>query len=108
LGEVPDQVWVGVADAVAALRDELTAAMVAAENQRLRFEVGEVEMTFQVVVNKQGGGNAGVNLGVVTLGGQGGISRESTHQLVVKLNPKQATGEPVEIAGEHSGGVPDR
>ncbi|MGW5351439.1 trypco2 family protein [Streptomyces sp. NPDC004031] len=95
-----DGVWVDVADAVAALRHELTAAMAAAEEQALRFEVAGVEMEFDVVVRRSGGGSGAVNLGVVTLGGQQTVGRDDRHRLLVKLNPRDAvTGRAVEISG---------
>ena len=59
---------VGLADAVEALRDELTAARNLGKGQDLLFEVGPVDVEFSVVVKRTGDGKAGLTIGVVTVG----------------------------------------
>ena len=89
---------VGLADAVDALRYELTAARELGENDPLLFEVGPVEVEFTAVVKRGGGGKAGFTIGVVTFGAQGSLANEQTHRVKVTLTPKdRLTGTAPEI-----------
>jgi hypothetical protein len=93
--------WVGLADAVRALRSELTVAMAEGEGQRLRFELGEVEMEFLLEVTKEAGGEAGVKFYVISLGGKAGVTSGSTHRLKLVLTPQDAaTGRKPSISDE--------
>src|SRR4051812_20280909 len=93
--------WVGLADAVRALRSELTAAMAESEGQRLRFELGTVEMEFLLDVRKEAGVEAGVKFWVISLGAKGGVSSGSTHRVKLALSPVDvATGRTPQIADE--------
>jgi hypothetical protein len=84
---------IGLSDAVDALRRELTAARQSGQGQPTLFEVGPVEIELSVVVKKSGSGRAGVNIGVVTIGGGGGLAREQTHRVKITLTPKdRSTG----------------
>jgi hypothetical protein len=79
---------VGLADAVEALRVELTAAREFGADRELLFEVGPVEVEFTAVIKKVGGGKAGFTIGVVTLGGEASVAQEQTHRIKVTLTPK--------------------
>jgi hypothetical protein len=91
-----DEAWVGLADAVRALRAELTTAMTEGRDGTLRFELGPVEMEFLLEVRREGGGEAGVKFWVVSLGGKGSASRGSTHRVTLSLTPR-VDGRPPEI-----------
>jgi hypothetical protein len=95
---VAEPAGVGLADAVRALRAELTSAMAEGEDQALRFELGPVEMEFLLEVNRQASGDAGVRFWVVSLGGSGSVTRGSTHRVTLQLVPKTANGETPRIA----------
>lgn len=96
--------WVGLADAVRALRSELTAAMAEGEGQRLQFELGAVEMEFLLEVRKEGGGEAGIKFWVISLGAKGEVSSGSTHRVKLSLSPKDlVTGRDPLIADEDDG-----
>ena len=95
------QGWVGLADAVRALRSELTAAMAEAEGQRLRFELDAVEMEFLLEVRKEGGMEAGIKFWVISLGSKGEVSSGSTHRVKLAFSPKDVvTGRKPQIADE--------
>jgi len=95
------QGWVGLADAVRALRSELTAAMQGSEGERLRFELDAVEMEFLLEVRKEGGGEAGIKFWVISLGAKGGVSSGSTHRVKLSLSPQDVvTGRKPQIADE--------
>ena len=78
---------VGLADAIKALRGELSAAMVEGKQEELRFRLGPVEMEFTVEVAKEGGGEAGVKFWVVSLGGKGSVGSGATHRVKLELQP---------------------
>ena len=90
--------WVGLADAIRALRRELTTAMTAGQGEAIRFELGPVEMEFLLEVRKESEGEAGVRFWVVSLGGKGGLSSGSTHRVTLSLEPKGPSGRRPEIA----------
>src|SRR5215467_2503178 len=60
-----------LADTIAAVRRELSAAQAAGVGQPVQFRTGPVEPEFGVAVTRSGGGQAGVQLWVLTLGGKG-------------------------------------
>ncbi len=88
---MPEQ-WVGLAEAIRALRSELTAAMAEGTGQELRFELGQVEMEFLLEVQKEAGAEAGVKFWVVNLGGKGSVSSGSTHRVTLALTPRTSRG----------------
>jgi Trypsin-co-occurring domain 2 len=59
-----------LADTIAAVRRELGAAQAAGAGQPVQFRTGPVELEFEVAVTRTGGGQAGVQLWVLTLGGK--------------------------------------
>ena len=87
-----DSAEVGLADAVRALRAELTSAMAEGADQALRFELGPVEMEFLLEVNREAGGQGGVRFWVVSLGGSGSVARGSTHRVTLQLVPRTSSG----------------
>jgi hypothetical protein len=97
-----------LADAVQGLRQELTCAVAAADGEVLRFELGSIEVEFAVTVRRNGDADAGVNFGVVALGGRAGMSAETLHLLKLTLNPKDlVTGRPPQVSG-HVDQIPPR
>jgi hypothetical protein len=95
------QGWVGLADAVRALRSELTAAMADAEGRRLQFELDAVEMEFLLEVSKEGETEAGIRFWVISVGTKGGVSSGSTHRVKLALSPTDVvTGRKPQIADE--------
>ncbi|MFG1607972.1 trypco2 family protein [Actinoplanes sp. NPDC049265] len=100
--------WIGLAEAVQLLRDELTIAQDNGSDEALRFDVGTIEMEFSLVARRTGGGRAGVQFGIVTVGVDGAVSQESTHRVKVTLQPKEfATGRAPQVSGR-ADTVPDR
>jgi hypothetical protein len=81
---------IGLAKALAALREELAAAQDAGQDHQFRFEITGAEVEFLVEVEAEGGAEAGVALGVITLKAGGTVSRADTHRLRLKLNIKDA------------------
>jgi hypothetical protein len=70
-----------LADTIAAVRRELSAAQTAGQGQSILFRTGPVELEFEVAVTRTGGGQAGVQLWVLTLGGKGELGQATTRGL---------------------------
>jgi hypothetical protein len=97
---VVDKAWVGVGEAIRALRTELDEAA-AAPGGTVRFELGPIEMEFALTLTRGLDGKAGVQFGVVTIGAGGSLSSESVHRVKFVLTPKDAqTGDALEIASQ--------
>jgi hypothetical protein len=84
---------IGLAKALASLRQELAVAQDEGQNHQFRFEIDEAEVEFLIEVDTEGGTEAGAGFGVVTLKAGGSVSRADTHRLRLKLAIKDtATG----------------
>ncbi len=95
------QEWIGLADAVRALRSELTGAITQAEGERLQFNLESVEMEFLLEVRREAAAEAGIKFWVVNAGVKGGMSRGSTHRVTLALTPKDLrTGSSPQISDE--------
>ncbi|MBE3008891.1 hypothetical protein IL992_06775 [Microbispora sp. NEAU-D428] len=103
-----EESWVGLAEAVKGVRAELAEAMAAGEGERLRFDVGPVELEFVVELRRDAEAKAGVKVWVVEAGASGTLSRGTTHTLKVVLNPvDMATGHFPRVH-DHVDGPPPR
>lgn len=74
---------VGLAEAIEALRAELTEAMSAGSEEGLRFRPGPVEVTVEAALTKGFGGKAGIKWWLLEAGGE--ASRESVVTQTLKL-----------------------
>jgi hypothetical protein len=95
---------VGLKEAIAALRLELAEAARLGDGEAIKFEVPEVEMEFQVMVEDANQTNGGVKFWVVEMGGNVSEKVSITHKLKVKLKPKYEGGEPIEVKGQEKRG----
>jgi hypothetical protein len=87
-----------LADTIAAVRRELASAQQAGVGQPVQFRTGPVELEFEVAVTRTGGGQAGVQLWVLTLGAKGELGHASTQRIKVTLQPvKPQTGQDAQI-----------
>jgi hypothetical protein len=88
-----------LADTIAAVRRELSLAQAAGQGQSIMFRTGPVELEFEVAVTRSGGGQAGVQLWVLTLGGKGDLAHATTQRIKVTLQPvNPETGEDALVA----------
>jgi hypothetical protein len=78
-------------DAIRGLRSEIVAAREEASTEEVRFELGPIEMEFQVVARKEVGGEAKLGFHIfvaeATLGGSGKGADERTQKVKFVLNP---------------------
>ncbi|MBX6386665.1 MAG: hypothetical protein IRZ07_27430 [Microbispora sp.] len=100
--------WVGLAEAVKCVREELAEAMAAGEGERLQFDVGPVELEFAVELRRNAEANAKVKVWVVETGGSGTVSRGTTHRLKVVLNPVDTVTGRSPRVHDHVDGPPPR
>jgi hypothetical protein len=88
-----------LADTIAAVRRELVTAQESGRKEMIQFRTGPVELEFEVAVTRTGGGQAGVQLWVVTLGGKGELGHATTQRIKVTLQPvNPETGQDAQIA----------
>jgi hypothetical protein len=104
---------IGLADAVAAVRRELTEAREAGANSGLVFEVGPIQMDFEVELRAEAEAKGRFRVWVVSADASAGVSRGRTHRVSFTLLPKYADGRgDVLVASEgpglRSAGPPER
>ena len=93
----------GLADTIAAVRRELGLAQAGA-GESVQFRAGPVELEFEVAVTRTGGGQAGVQVWVLTLGAKGEVAHAATQRIKVTLQPvNPQTGEDAQIADARRG-----
>jgi hypothetical protein len=76
-----------LADTIAAVGREVGSAQVAGLGQPVKFRTGPVELDLEVAVTRTGAGPGGVQVGVLTLGGKGGLAVTATQRVRVTLQP---------------------
>ncbi len=92
MGEMP------LAATIAALREELIEAMRAAQDADLRFEVGQVQVEFNVGVTREAGGQGKAKFWVLELGGEGTYRKEEIQRVTLTLEaPVNRAGRPVRV-----------
>ncbi|WP_445395460.1 trypco2 family protein [Streptomyces sp. LE64] len=94
---------VPLADAVAAVRDELLeAAARAGTEPELVFTVGPVEMEFEVEVRADARAKSGFSLWAVGAEAEAGGSRTRTHRVSFTLTPQRPDGTDVRVGSTRS------
>ena len=83
---------IGLKEAIGTLRAELSEAVLAAGDEKLRFEVGEITLEFQVEIERAGEASGKVNFWVVELGGSGSQTARRTHTVCIPLKPVSGDG----------------
>jgi hypothetical protein len=101
-GEFPS-----LADTIAAVRRELSSAQAVGQGQLVQFRTGPVELEFEVAVTRTRGGEGGVQIWVLTLGGKLERGHATTQRIKVTLHPVDAgTGQDARIADASRGSEP--
>ncbi|MFJ2775261.1 MULTISPECIES: trypco2 family protein [unclassified Kitasatospora] len=88
-----------MADAVAAVRDELLEAAARGIGQDIAFAVGPVEMEFEVELRADAKARGGFRVWAVTAEAEAGVSRGRTHRVSFTLTPRTADDQDVIIRG---------
>lgn len=89
-----------LADAVAAVRDELLRAAARGTGQPVRFLVGPIELEFAVELRQDTKAKAGFKAWVVSGDAEGGLSRGRTHRVSMTLTPVGPDGREVLVSGD--------
>ena len=97
-----------LADTIAAVRRELGLAQAAGQGQPVQFRTGPVELEFEVAVTRTRGGEGGVQIWVLTLGGKLERERANTQRIKVTLHPvDRFTGQDAQIGDTSQESEPD-
>lgn len=86
---------IALQDSIAALRQELIESIVAAQGEKLQFEVGEVLIEFQLEVEQSVDGKGGIKFWVVEMGAGATSKDKAIHKLTIPLKPVRADGKPI-------------
>jgi hypothetical protein len=76
-----------LASVVRQLRAELNDALTDAEGERLRFELGPVEVSLTVTVGREAAPGAKVRFWVIEAGAEAKVSREAVQEIKLVLTP---------------------
>ncbi|UXY30587.1 trypco2 family protein [Streptomyces sp. HUAS TT20] len=88
----------GLAETIAALREELAEAVAGATDADFRFGVGQVQLEFSVGVTREASGDGRAKFWVLELGGQGSYRTEEIQRILVTLEaPTDRAGRPVQV-----------
>jgi Trypsin-co-occurring domain 2 len=85
-----DLTGIELARAVRVIRDELVAAAAAADGERLRFEVGDIQMEFTVELRQDARVRGGVKAWVLSAEADAARTSGRTHKVTFTLKPKNA------------------
>ncbi len=85
----------GLRETVEALRREVSETILVAEGKEVRFEMGEIELEFQVVIEQTSEVNGGIKFWVVELGGGSTEKNAAIHKVKIPLKPMWKDGSPV-------------
>jgi Trypsin-co-occurring domain 2 len=77
-----------LASVVRQLRTELNEAMADAEGERLRFELGPVELSLRVTIGREAAPGAKIRFWIVEAGADATISREALQDIKLVLTPR--------------------
>jgi hypothetical protein len=77
-----------LASVVRQLRAELNEAMSEADGERLRFELGPVELSLTVTIGREASPGAKIRFWVIEAGADAKISRESVQDIKLVLTPR--------------------
>ncbi|MET8142515.1 trypco2 family protein [Sphaerisporangium sp. NPDC005288] len=87
-----------LADAVAAVREELLDAATRGTREELAFVVGPIEMEFMLELRADAQAKAGFKAWVLSADTQIGVARARTHRVKVTLTPKRPDGGDLQIS----------
>jgi hypothetical protein len=76
-----------LASVIRDLRQELERAVVAAEGEALRFELGSIELELSVALERSGQAGAKVRFWVVESGADASVTATSTQRISLALQP---------------------
>ena len=88
-----------LADAVAALRDELLVAAGRGAGEQIAFTVGSIELEFAVELRADAKAKAGFKAWVVSVEAETSAARTRTHRVTITVTPRRPDGGDLLISG---------
>lgn len=82
-------------DTIGAIRSELTQSILAAQDEEIRFELGQIDLEFEIEIERNVEGSGGVSFWIVTLGAKANKTSTTTHRVSLKLKPVSHDGGPI-------------
>ena len=98
----------GLAEVIESLRAELDEAATKGAGKRIQFNVGAVDLEFQVEVSREGGASAKVRFWVVEAGVDGSVSSSSTQTVKIHLEPVDSVTKTQVAVADMGGPAPAR
>lgn len=93
-----------LAEMIAQLRGELAAAMAAAEDEELRFELGPVQIEAEFTVQRSASADGRIRFWAVEAGASGQQTNSATHRVTLSLEPRvRGTGQRPWVSGDRAG-----
>ena len=86
---------IGLKETLEALRIELSEAILVSEGKQIRFEVGEIELEFQVGVEQLEKAQGGIKFWVIEMGGDVTNKNAMIHKIKIPFKPVWKDGSPV-------------
>lgn len=99
-GEGTDGVEIALADAVAAVRNELLEAAARGAGEGMVFAVGDILLEFSVELREDRTAKAGFKAWVLSAEGSRSEARGDTHRVSITLSARGADGSEVLIVGD--------
>ncbi|WP_194918560.1 trypco2 family protein [Catenulispora rubra] len=94
---------IGLVEAIARIREELTEAVSAGQHADIRFPVGEVTIQFQVGMTKSDEDSGKIKLWVLEFGAKGTDTQESMQTISMVLGPPvDAQGKAIQVSSTSS------
>jgi hypothetical protein len=87
-----EEPWLGLAEAVDAVRSELLKARELGEHSDMPFDVGGVELQFTVAMARERKTGGGIKVWVVGVDGTRTGTASHAHQVTVTLQPRAKDG----------------
>ena len=82
-------------DTIGAIRSELAQSILAAQDEEIRFELGEIDLEFQIEIERNAEGSGGIRFWIVEFGAKASQSSTVTHRVSLKLKPISNDGRPI-------------
>ena len=86
---------IGLKETIQALRQEISEAILVSEGKEIRFEAGEIELEFQVAIEKMKEGKGGIKFWVIGLDGGVANKNVTIHKIKIPLKPVWKDGSTV-------------
>jgi hypothetical protein len=86
---------IGLKETLDSLRAELSESILAAQDKDICFEVGQIELEFQITIEQTAEGKGGIKFWVVELGGGVSDKDSTVHKVKIPLKPVMRNGSPV-------------